>query len=145
MQTVANTTGARSSRARPRQRTLRYLYTTPFAGMALMMAFLMAIPIPRLVPIPHARAEARDGTCEISCTPIQPPICTTDPNSGAVRCTDLSCDPDPDDPDCFLLGATNFCYCNDLTSFPIQEEATPSTCNTSKPRHNYRYPSAEIN
>src|SRR5215510_14280402 len=110
MQTRANTTDACSRHTRSRQRPPRYLYTTPFAWMALLMACLMAIPIPRLAPIPQARADDANGTCELICTKIDPPICTTSPDGSVVICQDLSCHLDP--PDC-QLSPTSFCYCND--------------------------------
>src|SRR5215468_2064275 len=110
---------ARQSRSgRPKQPLVNY---SPFSLIASWLAMLMVVPASIMLgPVREARADGANGTCELVCTKIDPPICTTTPGDPPVTvCTDFTCHEDPNDPDCFLLGASNYCYCNDQTIFVI--------------------------
>jgi hypothetical protein len=111
-----------SGHDRPKHKKPKYFYDTPFAFIAFLLAFMMVVPIPRMMPIPQAGADSvADGFCSLLCEAG---------DGGSIICLF-----DPNDPDCTSGGipvpVTQFCYCNDLTSFPVQGELNETVCNTS--------------
>lgn len=99
---------------RPKHKTPEYFYDTPFSLIAFMLALMMIIPIPRVMPTPEARADGANGVCEQIC-------------SGSI--CGIS---DPNDPDC-AIG----CACNDGTTVLIIGIPDVNTCNTSATCQNH--------
>ena len=50
----------------PRHRRPRFIYHTPFAYLALLLALMMVVPIPRVAPVPEARADGANGDQPVS-------------------------------------------------------------------------------
>src|SRR5581483_1107772 len=122
---------ARRSRSeRPKRLLVNY---SPFSLIASWLAMLMVLPASIMFgPVREARADGANGNCELVCTRIDPPICTTSTGDPPIQvCTDFTCHEDSNDPDCFLLGASSYCYCNDGTASLIQGDANATTCDTS--------------
>ena len=90
-----------------RQQKPRLIYHTPFAYLALLLALTLVILIPRVTPVPEARADGANGVCEQVCEGISCSIDLNDP--------DCICNLNPLDPACDGGGGggSGSCLCNE--------------------------------
>lgn len=99
------------------RRKPKYFYHTPFSYIAFWLALLMIIPMSgRIAPVPDARADGANGSCEL--------IATQQPDGVFIFV------PDPNDPDCSgggITGITHTCNCQDGVSQTVDLNASCAT------------------